>query len=423
LIKAIKGTRDILPEEINYWQWVERTAADVFQLYCYSEMRNPIFEETQLFTRSTGEETDIVQKEMYTFEDKSGKSITLRPEGTPSILRAYIEHQLEQKSPVSRYYYIGPMFRYERPQKGRYRQFQQIGAEALCEESPAIDAEQIDMLFHLLNRLGLSKADLILNSIGCPKCRPAYLKTLEKNLRAVKYKLCPTCQERFERNMLRIFDCKEKGCQNLIDKAPKIIDHLCPECENHFTQLKAYLKELSIPYQINPRLVRGLDYYTRTTYEFTYPGLGAQNSILGGGRYDELIEQLGGPPTPAIGFAIGVDRLILAIEKENINPPLNITDFSIIPLGKHALLKALHLAHQLRQNGFSCYYHSKERSLKAELRQANRMSSQAALIVGEDELKKGVVLAKRMSDGKQKEIELKNLIPQLRSFINDNKAK
>jgi histidyl-tRNA synthetase len=422
LIKAIKGTRDILPEEVKCWHWVERTAAEVFQQYGYSEMRTPIFEETQLFARSTGAETDIVQKEMYTFEDKGGKSISLRPEETPSIVRAYLEHGLSQKTPITRYYYIGPMFRYERPQKGRYRQFHQIDAEALGEGSPVVDAELIDMVFHFLNKLGLDKATLHLNSIGCPRCRPVYLKKLEESLSMVKNQLCPTCQERFERNRLRIFDCKEKSCQSIIDKAPKIIDHLCSECESHFEQVKTYLKGLSIGYQINPRLVRGLDYYTRTTFEFTYPGLGAQNSILGGGRYDGLIEELGGPPTPATGFAIGVERLILAITKEKISPPSEEIDFSIIPLGRTAFSQALLLSQQLRQNGFTCYYHSKERSLKAELRQANKMGSNVALILGEDELKKGVVLAKRMNDGLQKEIELKNIIPQLRSFYNDDRS-
>lgn len=422
MIKAIKGTRDILSDEVRLWQWIERTAAEVFQLYSYQEMRNPIFEETQLFARSTGEETDIVQKEMYTFEDKGGKSVTLRPEGTPSVLRAYIEHQLSQKSPITRYYYIGPMFRYERPQKGRYRQFHQIGAEALGEGSPVIDAEQIEMLFLFLDKLGLGKSSLVLNSIGCPKCRPKYLEKLEKSLTPMKNKLCPTCQERFERNRLRIFDCKEKSCQSIINKAPKIIDYLCSDCKKHFDQLITYLKELSISYQINPRLVRGLDYYTRTTYEFIYPGLGAQNSILGGGRYDALIEHLGGPPTPAIGFAIGVERLILALRKERIAISSAQLDISLIPLGRAAQTQALLLSGQLRHYGFKCYYHSKARSLKAELRQANKMGSKLALILGENELEKGVVLIKRMADGVQKQIELKNLIPQVRRLIEDGQS-
>jgi len=405
-----------MPEEMGLWHQIEDTAREVMELYGYGEMRVPIFEETTLFSRSIGEHTDIVEKEMYTFTDRSGKSLTLRPEATAGVVRAWIEHHLAQRGLVGRYYYIGPMFRYERPQKGRYRQFHQIGAEIIGESHPAVDAELIEMLFFYLNRLGLRRANLVLNSIGCPRCRPGYLEKLRRKVKEKLSELCSDCQNRSERNLLRIFDCKNPQCQSVIQGLPSIGDHLCSECSHHFQQVQSYLRRFGIDYELNPRLVRGLDYYTRTTFEITYPGLGAQNAIMGGGRYDGLAELLGGEQTPATGVAIGAERLVLAMKEEGISPPEPISTF-LVTVGDEAFERGLELIRELRHQGIFCLIDFKGRSLRGQLRLANKLGSRAVLILGGDELKKGVVTLKMMSDGSQQEVALDHLPSTLRRLL------
>src|SRR6202451_1193913 len=317
MIRAVKGTRDLLPPDTAVWNHVEAVARQVFAAYNYHEIRTPILEETQLFARGVGADTDIVTKEMYTFDDRDGTSVTLRPENTASVIRAYIEHRLDQRPGVQKLYYIGPMFRRERPQKGRYRQFFQIGAEAIGSESPFVDAEVIEMVVEILSRAGLSGFTLLINSVGDAKCRPAYVEKLREALRPVASRLCGDCQRRVETNPLRVLDCKVPEDQPIINNLPSILDNLCEVCAPHFASVRAYLEDRGICYEVKPRLVRGLDYYMRTTFEVVHGNLGSQNSVLGGGRYDGLAESLGSNvPVPGIGFSIGEDRLVMTVDQD-----------------------------------------------------------------------------------------------------------
>src|ERR1700728_1915136 len=342
MIKAVKGTRDILPPSSAIWNQVEAVARDVFRIYNYQEIRTPILEETALFARGVGEETDIVSKEMYTFEDRDGSSLTLRPENTASVIRAFIEHRLDQRPGVQKLYYIGPMFRRERPQKGRYRQFFQIGAEAIGSESPFIDAEVIEMVVEILTRAGLSGFTLLINSVGDANCRPRFVEKLREALRPVASRLCGDCQRRVETNPLRVLDCKVPEDQAIIETLPSILDNLCEVCAPHFALVQKYLQDRGICYEVKPRLVRGLDYYMRTTFEVVHGNLGAQNSVLGGGRYDGLAEMLGSKiHSPGIGFSIGEDRLVMSVEGEQ---PLAALDLFIAPLGEPALRRAAVMA-------------------------------------------------------------------------------
>src|SRR5580704_12698409 len=351
LIKAVKGTRDLLPPSTEVWNRVETTAREVFRTYNYHEIRTPILEETQLFARGVGEETDIVTKEMYTFQDRDETSLTLRPENTASVIRAYIEHRLDQRPGVQKLYYIGPMFRRERPQKGRYRQFFQIGAEAIGSESPAVDAEVIEMVMELLARTGLRDAGLLLNSVGDHNCRPQYIERLREELKSVAHQMCGDCQRRAETNPLRVLDCKVEADQPIIEKLPSILDCLCDDCRAHFTAVRGYLDDRGIEYEVRPRLVRGLDYYMRTTFEVVHGSLGAQNSVLGGGRYDGLAEMLGSKiHSPGIGFSIGEDRLVMSVEGDQ---PLPALDLFIAPLGEPALRRAAVMARDLRRSGLA----------------------------------------------------------------------
>src|SRR3954469_3467040 len=334
MIRAVKGTRDLLPPDTAVWNRVERIAREVFRVYNYQEIRTPIFEETQLFARGVGAETDIVTKEMYTFDDRDGSSLTLRPENTASVIRAYIEHRLDQHPGVQKLYYIGPMFRRERPQKGRYRQFFQIGAEAIGSESPMIDAEVIEMVVEVLKGVGLSGFKLLINSVGDANCRPQYVERLRQELKAVAPQMCGDCQRRAETNPLRVLDCKIEVDQPIIEKLPHITDCLCDACRSHFDAVKQFLTDRGIEYEVRPRLVRGLDYYMRTTFEVVHGSLGAQNSVLGGGRYDGLAESLGSRVhSPGIGFSIGEDRLVMSVEGEQKPTPL---DLFIAPIGEQA---------------------------------------------------------------------------------------
>lgn len=404
MIKAVRGTRDILPPSSAVWNHVEARAREVFRSFRYQEIRTPIFESTELFARGVGEETDIVSKEMYTWDDRDGASITLRPENTASVIRAYIEHRLDQIPGLTKLYYMGPMFRRERPQKGRYRQFAQIGAEVIGSESPVVDAEVIEMVLEVLERCGVQAAHLIINSVGCPKCRPGFVQALRDQLQTVKGTMCEDCQRRADTNALRVLDCKVPEDQPTIDALPSILDHLCPECAAHFATVKELLDARGITYEIRPRLVRGLDYYTRTTFEVTHGALGAQNSILGGGRYDGLAESLGSRVSaPGIGFSIGEDRLVMSIEESLDAASLTPLDVFLVPMGDAALHHAALLARDLRRAG--CVVElSTDRKLKRALETANKLGARFALILGDNEIAAGVYALKNMLSGEQQNL-------------------
>ncbi|HYP13532.1 MAG TPA: histidine--tRNA ligase [Bryobacteraceae bacterium] len=398
MIRAIKGTRDILPPSSATWNQIERIARDVFHSYNYREIRTPIFEETALFARGVGEETDIVSKEMYTFDDH-GTSLTLRPENTASVMRAYIEHRMDQWPGIQKLYYIGPMFRRERPQKGRYRQFFQIGAEAIGSESPAVDAEVIEMVVEILSRSGLSGFHLLINSVGCPDCRPAFVASLRERLREVAPTMCSDCQRRAETNPLRVLDCKVPQDQPIIDALPSILDHLCGICKPHFEAVQRYLRDRDIGFEIRPRLVRGLDYYMRTTFEIVHGSLGAQNSVLGGGRYDGLAEALDSKvPAPGIGFSIGEDRLVMTVEETM--PSRQTIDLFVAPMGEEALRHCSILARDLRRAGVSVEV-AAEGKLKKAMETANKLGAVHALVVGDNEIAGGVYGLKNMTSGEQ----------------------
>ena len=404
MIKSIKGTRDILPPESALWSRVENTAREIFDLYGFAEVRTPIFESTELFARGVGEDTDIVSKEMYTFEDRDEKSLTLRPEGTAPVVRAHIEHQLQQESPIAKLYYLGPMFRRERPQKGRYRQFHQIGAEVLGSDNPAIEAEVLEMLQFFLKQIGIEDQTLLVNSIGCPVCRPRFLEELKRALAEKKVLLCADCQRRSETNPLRVLDCKVESCQPVTESLPKISDFLDDACRAHFDKFLEYLTSRQIAFTVVPRLVRGLDYYTRTTFEITSGALGAQNTLIGGGRYDGLAEALGGPPTKGFGFALGLERILLVLQESGKQAELPSPQLFLAPLGEAAFEKATLLARDLRQQGIHCVLDFETRSLKSAMRLANKLQAQHVLILGDSELPTGKYPLKRMSDGTQREV-------------------
>ena len=400
-MKAVKGTRDILPPASAVWNRVEAVAREVFRTFNYHEIRTPIFEETSLFARGVGEDTDIVGKEMYTWEDRDGTSLTLRPEATASVMRAYIEHRLDQIPGVKKFYYIGPMFRRERPQKGRYRQFYQIGAEAIGSESPIVDAEVIEMVVELLNRAGLTGFHLLLNSVGCSTCRPKFMAALKEKLAGIAPTLCEDCQRRATTNPLRVLDCKVPGDQAAIDTLPSILDYLCEDCHTHFRVVQEHLRERGMAFEIRPRLVRGLDYYMRTTFEITHGALGAQNAVLGGGRYDGLAESLGSRvPAPGIGFSIGEDRLVMSVEEAHPGAHEPALDVFLAPLGDVAEKHAGALAAELRAAGVSVE-RSVDRKLKRALETANKMGARFALIIGDNEIAAGTYLMKDMASGDQ----------------------
>jgi len=415
LYSAPRGTADILPEEQAYWRYVEQKAARICQLYGYERIDPPMFEDTRLFVKGTGETTDIVTKEMYTFEDKSGNSLTLKPEGTPSVCRAYLEHGYNSLPQPVKLYYVTPIFRYERPQAGRYRQHYQFGCEAIGEADASLDAEVIEMAWRFLNSMGLEKLLLFINSIGCPNCRPAYLKVLRQYFARHVDELCADCKARLDRNVLRLLDCKEAACQAVALKAPRSIDHLCPDCAEHFKKLQDFLGLLSIPFEVNPRLVRGLDYYTRTVFEIQPEDQRAQSTICGGGRYDGLIETLGGKPTPGIGYAIGIERIILNLKKQGIEaPPVPSPQAYIAHIGSAGRDEAIILAGQLRRAGIGVVVATSEKSLKAQLRHANNLGIPLAVIIGDDEVRTGSAILRDMATSKQRSVSLKELAALLK---------
>ena len=420
--RAIKGTRDILPPDSTLWNWFEQSARDVFESYNFREIRLPIFEDTSLFARSVGGETDIVSKEMYTFEDKTGTAgepgtlISLRPEATASTMRAYIEHGMHTLPGNVKLYYMGPMFRRERPQKGRYRQFYQIGAEVLGQsDAPAIDAEVIEMLVAFFGRVGLTRTTLYINSIGDKNCRPQYVELLREELRKVKDQLGADSQRRIETNPLRVLDSKIPQEQEIIAKLPRISDHLCEACREHFAKLKDELKLRDVGFQENWRLVRGLDYYTRTTFEVIAEGLGSQNAVCGGGRYDGLVELLGGPPTKGIGFAIGTDRAILSIQESGNPPKLPGLDVFVAWMGSPTYPTAVGLAKKLRNAGLSVELPGEEMKFKKSLNLADKLGARYALIIGSDEVASASFTLKRLADAEQKKLSEYELLEYLES--------
>jgi histidyl-tRNA synthetase len=414
--RAIKGTRDILPPESSLWNWFEQIAREVFESYNFREIRLPIFEDTELFARSIGVETDVVSKEMYTFGDRDESSLTLRPEATASVCRAYVEHNLQTFPGDAKLYYIGPMFRRERPQKGRYRQFYQIGAEVLGQcDAPAIDAEVLEMLLVFFNRVGLTRSTLYVNSIGDKNCRPQYAELLRSELQKVKAHLGPDSQRRIDTNPLRVLDSKIPEEQPLIEKLPRISDHLCHDCREHFAKLKEELNLRGIKYEENWRLVRGLDYYTRTTFEVTAEGLGSQNAVCGGGRYDGLVELLGGPPTKGIGFAIGSDRSILSIQEAGTAPPHLALSVYIAWMGMKTYPAAVSIARKLRAAGLAIELPPEEMKFKKSLGLADKLGARYALILGEDEAASKTFTLKRLSDSAQKTLTENELLEYLES--------
>lgn len=411
LIKSIRGFRDILPGEVEKWQFLEGEARGIFELFGFAEIRVPVLERTELFARSIGEETDIVGKEMYTFPDRDGDSLTLRPEATSSIMRAYLENGLHTKEPVGKYYFIGPMFRHERPQKGRYRQFHQIDAEILGVLEPWADAEMIIVLIRYLQKVGIAHLNLQVNSLGCKECRPSYKQEIQKYLQAKKAKLCEDCRRRVETNPLRVFDCKREECQKELADAPVVLDYLCPDCRVHFDQVRVLLDDQRIPYAINARMVRGLDYYTRTAFEVIAGALGAQNAVAGGGRYDGLAQEIGGPSIPGIGFAIGMERLaLLLVDGENF---LRHPKVFLATLGPEAQRKGFALAQQLRDAGLSAEIDYEGKSLKSQMRRADKLKSPYVLILGEEEIKRNRAILRDMVTKEQQEILLEEVIDRL----------
>lgn len=418
MIKAIRGFKDILPQETAIWQYIETVSQTIFHLYGFAELRLPVLEDTALFVRSIGQETDIVSKEMYTFADRKGHSLTLRPEGTASVVRAVIEHNLISKGQALKVYYKGPMFRYERPQAGRTRQFHQIGAEIFGPAEPQVDAELLLMIFDLFLQIGLKDIGLFLNSVGCPECRPIYKQHLLAFLEADHQALCPDCQERYEKNPLRVLDCKNVSCQAILNQAPVILEHLCSPCRQHQEEVERLLNLSEVPFKLNHRLVRGLDYYTRTAFEVTGQGLGAQNALAGGGRYDYLVESFGGTATPAIGFALGIERVVLALQSQSIQKQgLTPTKIYLAALGQRCREKAFLLARSLRQHGFSLEMSYQERSLKSQLKQAGQMGAGFTLILGDEELASNQIILRDMGSSTQETVPIESLFDILDTSI------
>ena len=404
-MQAPKGTKDMLPQDAYKWQYIEGVFRDVAKTYGIREIRTPMFEHTELFLRGVGDTTDIVQKEMYTFKDKGDRSVTLKPEGTASVVRSFIENRLFNEAQPTKLYYITPAFRYENVQKGRLRQFHQCGLEVFGSKEASMDAEVIAVAMDTLKKLGLKSLSLNINNLGCPTCRPKYNEALKQFLADNYDGLCDTCKTRFEKNPMRILDCKERKCHDITKNAPIILDYLCEECESHFTEVKEYLDILGLPYTIDPGIVRGLDYYTKTIFEI----LTTDFTVCGGGRYDKLIEELGGPDMPAVGFGMGIERLIMTLEREGIEiPNENLFDLYIGARGNEERKYGFKLASQLRKLGVKCEINHMGRSVKAEMKYANKLGAAFTSIIGEDELINKKINLKRMNDGEIFEVSLES---------------
>lgn len=414
-ISSFRGFRDILPSEIGLWHKVETAAREIFHLYGYAEIRTPALEKLELFSRGVGQDTDIVQKEMYVIHNEREGDMALRPEGTASVVRAYNEHNLAASGVApEKLYYMLPMFRHERPQAGRFRQFHQIGAEALGIDSPAIDAEMIALVYALMQRLGVTAFEVQLNSVGCSACRPTYREKLKAHLAGSFEQLCQDCRTRFERNPMRVFDCKNEQCQAIVAAAPVMIDHYCETCRVHFADVQEYLTMLGVPFVIQPRMVRGLDYYIRTAFEFVSSSLGAQSAILGGGRYDGLSEDIGGDPLPGVGFAMGVERVI-SLMPADVQPMTS--EVFIAVLGATAMKPAIALQRDLRKAGVRADIEYQPKSLKSQMKKAGKAGVAFTVIIGENELQQGKLVVRDMAESTQKEVDIDVIVPALLSML------
>jgi len=415
-IKVPKGTQDILPEDAYKWYYIENKIREILNKYGYKEIRTPIFEYTDLFVRGIGESTDIVTKEMFTFPDRKGRSLTLRPEGTAPVVRAYLENGMDRISKVIKLFYLGPMFRCEKPQAGRFRQFNQFGIEVIGTKSSAADAEVIITVLDVYKKLGLKNLEILINSVGCKKCGAVYVQKLKEFVKDKKDFLCSECINRYKKNPLRVLDCKKDNCQKIIKTAPIITDYLCQECKKHFKEVKSYLDDLKIKYYVEPRLVRGLDYYTKTAFEIVSGELGAQNAIGGGGRYDDLVEELGGKPTPAVGFAAGIERMIIAIDQQKVEwTAEKRLDVFVAKVNEKNKDIAFRLLQKIRNTGLSADMDYSGGSLKSQMRIANKIGARYTVIVGEEELSKDMVILRNMQTKEQKEVQIDNLIDELSS--------
>lgn len=411
ITKAIKGTKDVLPSESYKNQYIEATCLGVAENFGYKEMRTPVFEHTELFQRGVGDTTDVVQKEMYTFDDKGGRSITLRPEGTAGAARAFLENGLSNEALPQKICYLTSCYRYEKPQAGRLREFHQFGIECFGATSPLADAEMISLAKQIFDELGVKDLHLELNSIGCPECRAEYHKALKEYFSQYKDKLCDTCNDRLERNPMRILDCKSPVCSEIAKGAPVVLDYLCDECKEHFEKVKAYLDAANIEYIVNPQIVRGLDYYTKTVFEFVSDAIGSQGTVCGGGRYDGLLEELGGQHTPSLGFAMGLERLQLVMEAQGCNfPEPSRPDLFIVAMGEKATLKAVEIAKDMRDEGFSVVYDLNGRSLRAQMKYADKLGAKFNVVIGDNEVENKIVSLKDMATGESSEINLDTFV-------------
>ena len=411
ITKAIKGTKDVLPNESYKNQYIEATCLGVAENFGYKEMRTPVFEHTELFQRGVGDTTDVVQKEMYTFDDKGGRSITLRPEGTAGAARAFLENGLSNEALPQKICYLTSCYRYEKPQAGRLREFHQFGIECFGATSPLADAEMISLAKQIFDELGVKDLHLELNSIGCPECRAEYHKALKEYFSQYRDKLCDTCNDRLERNPMRILDCKSPVCSEIAKGAPVVLDYLCDECREHFQKVKSYLDAANIEYIVNPQIVRGLDYYTKTVFEFVSDAIGSQGTVCGGGRYDGLLEELGGQHTPSLGFAMGLERLQLVMEAQGCNfPEPSKPDLFIVAMGEKATLKAVEIAKDMRDEGFSVVYDLNGRSLRAQMKYADKLGAKFNVVIGDNEVENKVVSLKDMATGESSEINLDTFV-------------
>lgn len=411
ITKAIKGTKDVLPKDVHKNQYIEATALDIASKFGYKEIRTPVFEHTELFQRGVGDTTDVVQKEMYTFDDKGGRSITLRPEGTSGAVRSYLENGLCNEALPQKVCYLTSCYRYEKPQAGRLREFHQFGVECFGSASPLADAEIIALAKSLFDTLGVKDLSLEINSIGCPTCRAEYHKALKEYFSSRKDELCDTCKSRLDRNPMRILDCKSPICHEIAEGAPVVIDYLCDECKEHFENVQKYLKAQNIEYTINPQIVRGLDYYTKTVFEFVSNSIGAQGTVCGGGRYDGLVEELGGQHTPSLGCAIGIERLMLLMEAQGCEfPEAEKPDLFIVALGEKATLKAVEIAKDMREEGFSALLDLNQRSVRAQMKYADKLGAKFNVVVGDNEVEAKTAKLKNMQTGEETEINLDTFV-------------
>ena len=422
--KAIKGTKDVLPFEVHKNQYIEATCLSVAENYGYKEMRTPVFEHTELFQRGVGDTTDVVQKEMYTFDDKGGRSITLRPEGTAGAARSFLENGLNNEALPQKICYFTSCYRYEKPQAGRLREFHQFGVECFGATSPLADAEIISLAKQIFDELGISGLELEINSIGCPKCRAEYQKALKEYFSNYKDELCSTCQERLERNPMRLLDCKSPQDKEIAKNAPEILDYLCDECKTHFESVKSYLGAMNIEYKINPRIVRGLDYYTKTVFEFIANSIGAQGTVCGGGRYDGLIEELGGQSTPSLGFGMGLERLQIVMESQNCSfPEPTVPDLFIVAIGEKAKLKAVEIAEDMRDEGFSVVYDLNDRSIRAQMKYADKLGAKFNVVIGDNEVENDSASLKNMASGESSEVSLTTFVSSFYSVSMEEQLK